>query len=170
MRASTCAVLPCNSRLILLVLIFAGLILTIIFCVSVDLMAQDGSTSLQGIIEDATGARIASAAITVSDPSRGLQLHTVTNAEGTFNFGMLPPGRYDVTASAPALSCWSAELRWCNYDWRRQLQHKPSQCRPRPRPSKRRPGISPAWCPSARFRICHSTGDGTRTLPFCLRM
>jgi hypothetical protein len=103
MRASTCAVLPCNSRLILLVLIFAGLILTIIFCVSVDLMAQDGSTSLQGIIEDATGARIASAAITVSDPSRGLQLHTVTNAEGTFNFGMLPPGRYDVTASAPGM-------------------------------------------------------------------
>ena len=68
------------------------------------LLAQDGSTSLQGIIEDASGARIASAAIVVSDPSRGFRLESTTDAQGAFNFGMLPPGRYDVTASAPGMA------------------------------------------------------------------
>jgi hypothetical protein len=68
------------------------------------LRAQDGSTSLQGVIEDASGARIATAAITVSDSSRGFHLQAVTDAQGTFNFGMLQPGRYDVTASAPGMA------------------------------------------------------------------
>src|SRR5271167_856951 len=66
--------------------------------------AQDGSTSLQGVIEDASGARIASAAIAVADPSRGFHMQAVTDAQGTFNFAMLPPGRYDVTASAPGMA------------------------------------------------------------------
>jgi hypothetical protein len=67
-------------------------------------LAQDGSTSLQGIIEDASGARIASAAIAVTDPSRGFRMQAVTDAQGMFNFGMLPPGGYDVTASAPGMA------------------------------------------------------------------
>jgi hypothetical protein len=66
--------------------------------------AQDGSTSLQGVIEDASGARIPSAAITVSDSSRGFHMQSVTDAQGMFNFGMLPPGRYDVTASASGMA------------------------------------------------------------------
>ena len=56
------------------------------------LRAQDGSTSLQGVIEDASGARIATAAITITDSSRGFRLQAVTDAQGTFIFGMLPPG------------------------------------------------------------------------------
>ena len=76
---------------------------TVIFCPS-GVRAQDGSTSLQGIIEDSSGARIASASITVIDPTRGIRLQTVTNGEGSFNFGMLPPGRYDVTASAAGMA------------------------------------------------------------------
>jgi Carboxypeptidase regulatory-like domain len=67
---------------------------------SLPLLAQDGSTSLQGIVEDASGARIASAAVIVSDASRGIRLTETTDAQGNFTFGMLPPGRYDVTASA----------------------------------------------------------------------
>ena len=133
MHVSSCAVLRCQSRLNLVVLIRAALLLTSILCASCGLPAQDGSTSLQGIIEDVIGARIAGAAITVSDSSRGLQLRTVTDAEGTFDFGMLPPGRYDVTASAPGMTTrpaagsnyWSAECRWCNCDWRRRLLRKP---------------------------------------------
>ena len=74
------------------------------FVLSAALTAQDGSTSLQGIIEDASGARIASAAITVSDPERGFRLEATADAQGMFNFGMLAPGRYDVTASAPGMT------------------------------------------------------------------
>ncbi len=67
-------------------------------------LAQDGSTSLQGVIEDASGARIGSAVITVSDPGRGFHLQAVADAQGAFIFGMLPPGRYDVSASAPGMA------------------------------------------------------------------
>lgn len=66
--------------------------------------AQDGSTSLQGIIEDASGARVAAAIITVSDSGRGFRLQAVADAQGAFIFGMLPPGRYNVSASAPGMA------------------------------------------------------------------
>ncbi len=67
-------------------------------------IAQDGSTSLQGLVEDVSGARIASAAITVTDPAKGFRLDAVADAQGQFIFGMLPPGRYDVSASAPGMT------------------------------------------------------------------
>ncbi len=65
--------------------------------------AQDGSTSLQGIVEDISGARIPAAVITVVDPAKGFRLEAVADALGQFNFGMLPPGHYDVSASAPGM-------------------------------------------------------------------
>lgn len=82
----------------------ASIVLAVIFACAGALRSQDGSTSLQGIIEDSSGARILAASITVSDASRGLQLKTVTDAQGAFNFAMLPPGRYDVTASSPGMA------------------------------------------------------------------
>jgi hypothetical protein len=66
--------------------------------------AQDGSTSLQGIIEDASGARVAAAVVIVSDSARGFRLQAVADAQGAFIFGMLPPGRYNVSASAPGMA------------------------------------------------------------------
>ena len=66
-------------------------------------LAQDGSTSLQGVVEDISGARIAAAVITVVDPAKGFRLESVADAQGQFNFGMLSPGRYDVSASAPGM-------------------------------------------------------------------
>ncbi len=66
--------------------------------------AQDGSTSLQGTIEDASGARIPAAVVVVTDPLRGLRFQDKTDAQGNFTFGMLPPGRYDVSASAPGMA------------------------------------------------------------------
>ena len=85
-------------------LLYGAFLVALILRMAPALRAQDGSTSLQGVIEDASGARIATAAITVSDSSRGFRLQAVTDAQGTFNFGMLQPGRYDVTASAPGMA------------------------------------------------------------------
>src|ERR1700689_5126139 len=66
--------------------------------------AQDGSTSLQALIEDATGGRIVSSAIVITDSSRGFRLEAKTDTQVSFTFGMLPPGRYDFTASAPLMA------------------------------------------------------------------
>jgi hypothetical protein len=104
MRTLPGTLLHSNFHFAFVVLICAGLLLTLTLVVSCDLNAQDGSTSLQGVIEDPTGARIVAASITVSDATRGLKLKTVTDGQGAFNFGMLPPGRYDVTASAPGMA------------------------------------------------------------------
>jgi hypothetical protein len=73
-------------------LLYGAFLVALILRMAPALRAQDGSTSLQGVIEDASGARIATAAITVIDSSRGFRLQAVTDAQGTFNFGMLPPG------------------------------------------------------------------------------
>lgn len=103
MRTVPSAVLgPVFSRLALRLcgLLAVGFTLAL----SIPCAAQDGSTSLQGIIEDASGARIASAGIVITDPSRGFRLEAKTDGQGAFNFGMLPPGRYDVTASAPGMA------------------------------------------------------------------
>ncbi len=84
--------------------LYVAVSLVLVLMLAPAVRAQDGSTSLQGVIEDVSGARIASAAITVTDSSRGFRLQAVTDAQGTFNFGMLPPGRYDVIASAPGMA------------------------------------------------------------------
>jgi Carboxypeptidase regulatory-like domain len=67
-------------------------------------IAQDGSSSLQGVVEDISGARVAGASITVLDPARGFRSEAVTDAQGQFIFGMLSPGRYEVSASAPGMT------------------------------------------------------------------
>ncbi len=80
------------------------IVLAFLLCPLLRLIAQDGSTSLQGLVEDASGARIASAEITITDPSRGFKLKAVTDAQGSFNFNFLAPGRYDVAASSPGMA------------------------------------------------------------------
>ena len=67
-------------------------------------LSQDGSTSLQGVVEDVSGARIPSAVITIVDPAKGFRLEAVADGQGQFIFGMLSPGRYDVSAAAPGMT------------------------------------------------------------------
>jgi hypothetical protein len=66
--------------------------------------AQDGNTSLQGIVEDLTGARIAHADVTLLDPDNGFHSAVSTDGEGRFSFAMLAPGRYTLAASAPGMA------------------------------------------------------------------
>src|ERR1035438_4043985 len=74
----------------------AGLILLLSLAVPYRVIAQDGSASLQGVVEDVSGARIAGASITVLDPARGFRTEAVSDAQGQFVFAMLSPGRYDM--------------------------------------------------------------------------
>ena len=65
---------------------------------------QDGNTSLQGLVEDLSGARIADADVTLLNPDNGFHSAVATDGEGRFSFAMLAPGRYTVTVSAPGMA------------------------------------------------------------------
>lgn len=58
------------------------------------------SASLSGIVQDPNGGVVNGAKVTVSDPTKGLQLETTTNSEGIFAFSTLQPGTYTVTIEA----------------------------------------------------------------------
>ena len=82
----------------------AGLFLLLSLTLPHRAIAQDGSASLQGVVEDISGARIAGAKITVLDPARGFRSEAESDAQGQFIFAMLSPGRYDISASAPGMT------------------------------------------------------------------
>ena len=64
------------------------------------LSAQDGSSSMRGVVVDISGARIPAALVIVTSPETGFQRAVFTDSEGNFTFGMLTPGDYDVKAVA----------------------------------------------------------------------
>lgn len=66
--------------------------------------AQDGSASLQGTVEDASGARVALAGVSVITPGNGFRRETVTESDGSFALDMLPSGEYIVNATAPGMA------------------------------------------------------------------
>jgi len=90
-RATVC--LGCRLAVLFILLVLLSHLLT----------AQDGSSSLNGIVEDITGARVVSAAVTVANPEKGFHREAVTDGAGNFSFGMLLPGRYVVSAWAKGM-------------------------------------------------------------------
>lgn len=61
--------------------------------------AQTVTGSIYGTIDDATGAVIPQAGVTVTNEDTGLSLSTKSNASGTFVFPVLDPGTYRISAS-----------------------------------------------------------------------
>ncbi len=84
--------------------------LLLVFLLPRHALAQDGSSALNGIVEDITGARVASAAVSVVNPENGLHREAVADAAGTFSFGMLLPGRYVVIAWAKGMATQTASV------------------------------------------------------------
>jgi hypothetical protein len=54
--------------------------------------AQSSTTSLRGTVTDSSGASVAKADVTLSNPERALERTTKTGAEGGFEFLQIPPG------------------------------------------------------------------------------
>jgi hypothetical protein len=67
--------------------------------------AQDASLgAIHGRVFDPAGLPVTTANINLRRPSRGLALQVVTNDDGTFAFGLLEPGEYEITAVANGMS------------------------------------------------------------------
>ncbi len=94
----------------LLIHLFAALFAVLVFSLPQQGFAQDGSSALNGVVEDITGARVASAAVTVANPENGFHREAVADAAGNFSFGMLLPGRYVVSAWAEGMATKTASV------------------------------------------------------------
>jgi hypothetical protein len=67
-------------------------------------LAQDSSTgAIRGAVEDASGARVAGADITVRSDTTGAERRTISDAAGNFTAQFLPPGVYTLIVEARAM-------------------------------------------------------------------
>jgi carboxypeptidase family protein len=89
-----------RRSIICLVLSLAALILVLML----PARSQDGTTALQGLVEDLSGARIASADVALTNPDNGYRATAKTDGEGRFRFAMLAPGNYAVVVSATGMA------------------------------------------------------------------
>jgi hypothetical protein len=60
--------------------------------------AQVGGT-LQGVVSDESGAVVPGATVMITNADTGISRETGTDAQGRFVFNLVPPARYDLTAS-----------------------------------------------------------------------
>ena len=58
---------------------------------------QTGTTSLRGSVTDTSGAAIAGAKVTLSNPERGFNRVTISGQTGEYEFIQLPPSTYQLT-------------------------------------------------------------------------
>jgi len=77
--------------------------------VMVPMVSAQDTASLTGSIRDQTGAVVAAAGVSLRNTSNGLIRSEVTNSAGEYVAAGLPPGRYNVTVTAPGFRTYKAE-------------------------------------------------------------
>ena len=64
-------------------------------------LGQTATAELSGSVTDSTGAAVANAKITATNPSTGFSREVRTNQSGAYLFTILQPGVYNLSAEAP---------------------------------------------------------------------
>ena len=64
------------------------------------LMAQTAVTAVKGVVNDPSGAVIAGATVTLTDPQTGYVARRVSNEHGEYDFEQIAPGSYEMDAQA----------------------------------------------------------------------
>ena len=60
--------------------------------------------ALTGLVTDSTGAVLPNAQVTLTDPGSGTPIKVIANAQGRYEFSLLKPGTYTITASLAAFT------------------------------------------------------------------
>lgn len=99
----------CISRIIYnlkLKQISQGLMLTILFVLGgFSVLAQQAATAtIEGLVRDPNAAVVPNATVTVSNVNTGLERTITTDSEGLYRLPLLPPGQYEITATAPGFA------------------------------------------------------------------
>src|SRR6478609_9366433 len=74
--------------------------LGILLCVATAVAQESGGATINGTVTDPSGALIAGAKITATQPATGAQRSTQTSTAGLYSFSALAAGTYDVTVGA----------------------------------------------------------------------
>ena len=82
----------------------------ITFTLSPTLHAQSSTGTFLGEVQDAKGARVQSASVTVSAPSSAFERQTTTNSRGEFRFESLLPGKYQIVVKASGFAEASSDV------------------------------------------------------------
>src|SRR5438876_9817290 len=92
--------------------IFAALIAVLagLFIQPVELLAQSGAGSIQGTIQDATGASVPSCAVQVVNQKTGVTNNTTSNEVGFYSVPGLFAGSYTITFTAAGMKKYQASV------------------------------------------------------------
>ena len=78
----------------------AGLVGLLISLVAITAFSQQTTGTLHGTVNDPSGAVVAGATVTVTNPETGAERAAETNSNGVFDFQALQPGKYTVSVEA----------------------------------------------------------------------
>src|SRR5215510_8349486 len=71
--------------------------------------AQTDTSILTGLVTDPSGAAVSGAAIQLRSAATAAVRSTVSATDGRYQFSLVPPGEYEVTAEAAGFKKFSAE-------------------------------------------------------------
>jgi hypothetical protein len=79
--------------------------------VAVTLHAQtSGGATVQGTVKDSSGLPVAGAKITITHLDTGVQISTISNAEGTYSIPPLPIGKHRLRCEAQGMKAWTQDV------------------------------------------------------------
>ncbi|MGI8992610.1 MAG: TonB-dependent receptor [Bryobacteraceae bacterium] len=78
--------------------------------VDIPLQAQNANATIKGTVTDPSGAAVAGAAVELINSGTGEHRRATTSSSGSYDFTALPPGEYEVKATASGFSEWSGKL------------------------------------------------------------
>jgi len=82
-------------------LLYAGFaLLAVLLCGPRTAVGQQVNAAITGQVTDPSGAPIVGAVVTARDVDRGTTFTDQTNSDGSYNLPRVPPGRYEVNATA----------------------------------------------------------------------
>src|SRR5712692_9058240 len=88
--------------------LLAYFIVVILLLSSVSLWAQVSTSSITGVVTDASGAVVASAKVELKNEDTGAVFNGATTSAGVYSFASLTPGRYTVTVTQPGFQTFSS--------------------------------------------------------------
>ncbi len=88
--------------------LLAYFIVVILLLPPVSLWAQVSTSSITGVVTDASGAVVASAKVELKNEDTGAAFNGATTSAGVYSFASLTPGRYTVTVTQPGFQTFSS--------------------------------------------------------------